>query len=34
MDAEKTKLSNVHEHFNEQTRIRFFQGMRVSLNCH
>jgi hypothetical protein len=27
MDTEKTELSKFHEHFNDQTRIRDFQGM-------
>jgi hypothetical protein len=29
MDTEKTKVPKFHEYFNEQTRIRYFQGMRV-----
>jgi hypothetical protein len=33
MDTEKTKLPKFHEHFNDQTRIRYFQDMRVWLHC-
>jgi hypothetical protein len=29
MDTGKTKLPKFLEHFNDQTRIRYFQGMRV-----
>jgi hypothetical protein len=29
MDTEKITLSKFHEHFNDQTRNRYFQGMTV-----